>query len=132
MTAPLPLVTPDNQHFWTGGARGELLILRCSSCSAWLHPPTPVCRFCLSTEVVPTAVSGRGRVLSYTTNHQPWMPDMEVPFVVVVVALDEDPGLRVFSRLVGDTTGVDIGSRVSVEFEQVSDVWLPLFRLEAA
>jgi uncharacterized OB-fold protein len=126
----LPLLTPENRPFWTGGERGQLLILRCTSCGAWLHPPVPVCRHCLSLAVEPVAVSGRGRLLTWTVNHQQWLPDLPVPYVLVVVELEEDPVLRVVSRLVdADPDRVQIGMTVEVAFEQHDDVWLPMFRL---
>ena len=28
----LPAVTPENEHFWLGGAEGELRFLRCADC----------------------------------------------------------------------------------------------------
>ena len=34
----LPAVTPENEHFWTGGAEGELRFLRCRACG-YLRPP---------------------------------------------------------------------------------------------
>ncbi len=69
---PVPAVTALDEHFWRGGASGHLLVLRCGSCGTWIHPPQPVCRHCLSTELSPQPVSGRGRVLTFTVNHQPW------------------------------------------------------------
>lgn len=131
MSAALPLLTPDNEAFWTGGEHGELRILRCDGCRGWLHPPTPVCRFCLSLDLTPVAVSGRGRVLTWTVNRQQWMPNLEVPYVLIVVELDEDPSLRLVSRLLDvEPDAVSAGLRVQVRFEQVEDVWLPLFAPE--
>ena len=37
----LPPITDENRAFWTGGAKGELLILRCGECGRWVHPPRP-------------------------------------------------------------------------------------------
>ena len=51
--APLPALDPGNTPFWTGGSTEQLLICRCGSCRRWLHPPVPVCRFCLSADVTP-------------------------------------------------------------------------------
>lgn len=130
-TAPLPALDPGNIPFWTGGGRGELLICRCGSCRRWLHPPVPVCRFCLSTEVTPKPSSGRGRVLTYTINRQAWLPSLPPPYVIAVIGLDDDPDLRVTSRLVDvEPEGVSIGMRVRVRFEEAGDVWLPLFTPE--
>jgi len=125
---PLPDARFETLPFWTGGERGELLIYRCGDCGLWLHPPKPVCRRCLSRSVAPVPVSGRGTVCTYTVNHQPWLPGVPVPYTLAVVELDEDPGLRVTTRITGAAPGeVRIGLPVTVVFEQAEDVWLPLF-----
>jgi hypothetical protein len=129
--APLPALDPGNTPFWTGGARGELLICRCSSCQRWLHPPVPVCRHCLSTDVTPQASCGRGTVLTYTINRQPWLPSLPPPYIIAVIELDDDPALRLTSRLVDvQPEEALVGMRVRVCFEEAGDVWLPLFRAE--
>jgi uncharacterized OB-fold protein len=126
--APLPALDPGNSAFWTGGRFGELMIDRCRACRRWLHPPVPVCRFCLSTDVGPAAASGAGRVLTYTVNRQQWLPSLPPPYVIAVIALDDDPELRVTSRLIDvQPEEVAIGMRVHVRFEPAGDVWLPLF-----
>ena len=125
---PLPEPRFETEPFWTGGERGELLIDRCDACGLWLHPPTPVCRRCLSRSVGPVAVSGLGTVYSYTVNHQPWIPGVAVPYTLAIVELDEDPGLRVSTRLTGaEPADVRIGQRVKVIFVHRDDVWLPYF-----
>jgi uncharacterized protein len=124
----LPRVTPETEHYWRGGAEGELRILRCRDCRAWLHPPAPVCSGCLSRDLAPEAVSGRGRVHSVTANHQSWNPTMPTPYLIALVELDEDPALRILSNLVDcDEATARIGMPVEVRFEQHDDVWIPLF-----
>jgi len=131
-TAPLPALDPGNTPFWTGGERGELLICRCGSCRRWLHPPVPVCRFCLGTDITAEPSSGRGKILTYTVNRQPWLPSLPPPYVIAVIELDDDSELRMTSRLVGiGAEEAAIGMRVVVRFEQADDVWLPLFGPEA-
>jgi len=66
-------------------------------------------------------------VVTFTVNHQAWTPTMTVPFVVCVVELAEQPGLQVVANLGGDPGGVRIGMAVRVRFEQVDDVWFPVF-----
>lgn len=74
-------------------------------------------------------MSGRGTVASFTVNHQAWVPDLPVPYVVAIVELAEQPGLRFVSNIVGVTPDeVHIDMPVRVTFEQVEDVWLPLFK----
>jgi uncharacterized protein len=130
MTAgpPVPAVTALDEHFWRGGATGRLLILRCDACGFWLHPPGPVCRRCFTTALTPTAVSGRGRVRTFTVNHQPWFPALPVPYVLAIVELEEQAGLQFLTRLVGcPIDEARSGLAVRVCFEPHGDVHLPLF-----
>jgi uncharacterized protein len=126
---PLPEVTDDTAAFWQGGADGVLRIHRCTPCRTWFHPPAPVCPACLSTDVGPAPTSGRATVVGFSVNVQPWAPDMEVPYVVAVVAVDDAPGVQLTTRLVEVAPdAVSIGLPVAVSFLQVEDIWLPLFR----
>lgn len=77
-------------------------------------------------------MSGRGTVVSFTVNHQAWAPDLAVPYVVAIVELVEQAGLRFVSNIVGcDPEAVRIDMPVQVKFEQIEDVWLPLFERAA-
>jgi uncharacterized OB-fold protein len=130
MAAPRPLPRLDavNRPFWTGGAAGELQILRCQDCQAFIHPPRPLCRSCLSENVAPQAVAGTGVVDTFTVNYQKWHPAAEVPYVIARVALDGVPGVYLTTNIIGcPVDEVDFGDRVRVKFEQQDDVYLPLF-----
>jgi uncharacterized protein len=131
MERKLPSLTPETSPFWQGGSTGVLNIYHCAQCDQFFHPPAPICPKCLSQEVGPRPVSGRGRVFSFTVNHQPWVPGLQVPYVVAIVELVEQSGLRFLSNVVGvPLEEVHIGMPVRVVFEQVEDVWLPLFERE--
>lgn len=124
----LPELTAENTAFWQGGRDGQLLIYRCGDCSRFFHPPQPICSFCQSWNVSPEPVSGRGSVVSFTINHQAWAPGLEVPFIIAIVELMEQDGLRFLTNIVSSPVNqVAIGMAVAVTFEQVDDVWLPLF-----
>jgi uncharacterized OB-fold protein len=124
----LPEVTPSTEHFWTSGARGALEILRCTSCGFWVHPPSPVCPKCLG-RPEPRAVSGDAVVHTFTVNRHPWNPDLVVPYVIAVVELPEQAGLRLTTNIVDcPPEEVRIDMPVHVTFEKVEDVYLPLFR----
>jgi len=124
----LPAVTPDNEHFWLGGAEGELRFQRCQTCGWWLHPPSPSCPICLGRDLRIEAASGLATVFTYTVNWQAWYPNLDPPYVVAIVELDEQPGLRLTTNLVGiDPDDVAIGQRVRVVFEDWDGVWLPFF-----
>ncbi len=127
-----PLVDDENRFFWTSGADGRLRFLRCQECGYYLHPPLPRCPQCHSRDLAPEAVSGRGEVFSYTVNHQSWDGTTD-PYVIVLVALPEQDGLRLTSNLGGvEGDEVRIGMPVQVCFEQHGDVWFPLWEPAAA
>ena len=124
----LPRVTPQNEHFWRGGADGRLRFLRCAPCARYIHPPAPVCPRCLGKELAPGAVSGRATVVSFTLNHQPWVPSPDHPYAIAIVEIDEQPDVRLMTNIVNcPADEVEIGMPVEVVFEQHDDVWLPLF-----
>ena len=124
----LPRLTPETEPFWTGGAAGELRFWRCQACGYRLHPPSPMCPECHSKDLAVEAVSGRATLHTYTVNHQPWYPGLEPPYVVAIVALPEQDGLRLTTNLVGvEPDEVEIGMALQVTFEQYDDVWLPFF-----
>ena len=125
MPRPIPHINSENRSFWTGGAERELRIMHCADCGGYIHPPKPICRHCLSDQVSPKAVSV---VDTFTVNHQPWAPDMAVPFVIARVALDDAPGVILTTNIVNcPIDAVDIGDKVRVVFEQQGDLFYPLF-----
>ena len=133
MVWPVPQITDDNGPFWTGGRDGMLLIMRCRDCGYYVHPPSPRCPKCLGDRVDPTAVSGRGTVYTYTINRRQWVPGLEVPFVLAVIALDEQEDLRLVSNVVGcPADEVAIGMPVEVEFIERGQAFVPVFRKAAA
>lgn len=124
----LPRLDEDNGFFWRGGADGRLRFLRCPLCRRFIHPPGPVCPYCLERGPEPDAVSGRGTVASFTVNHQQWIPGDDA-YIVAWVVIDEQDDIRLTTNLVGvEPEDVVVGMRVEVEFEQVDEVYLPLFR----
>jgi len=124
----LPRVTPLNEHFWRGGADGELRFLRCQDDGTYVHPPSPVCPECLGKNISPEAVSGRATVLTYTLNHQQWVPAPDHPYCIAIVELEEQPGLRLMTNVVNcPAEDVRIGMAVKVLFEEYGDVFIPVF-----
>lgn len=129
MTRPLPLLTPETEFFWTSGKDGTLRVQECASCAALIHPPQPVCRYCRSDRLRVRAVSGFATLIGFTVNHRFELPGLSAPYVVAQVAIEEDPRARLTTNLVAcEPDGLTLGMRLEVVFEQVDDVWLPLFR----
>ncbi|MEV0767481.1 thiolase C-terminal domain-containing protein [Nocardia salmonicida] len=126
---PLPLVTAENEFFWTAGADGRLRIQECGSCAALIHPPQPVCRYCHGHTLGVRDVSGFATLIGFTVNQRFSVPGLTAPYVVAQVAVEEDPRVRLTTNVVGcDPADLVLGMRMEVVFEQDADVWLPLFR----
>ena len=126
---PVPQINDDNRDFWTAGRDRELLIVRCNDCGYYIHPPSPRCPRCLSENVEPSPVSGRGRVYTYTVNRRAWSPGLEVPYVIAIVQLDEQPDLRLMTNIVGCSADeVAIDMPVRVEFREQGEAFVPVFR----
>jgi len=130
MPLPIPEITPENTAFWTGGAAGELRIMACGDCDLRIHPPQLVCPRCGGRDVAPVVASGQGTIASFTINRQPWMPDLEVPYALAIVDLDDQPGVRMTGRVAAaDPEALAIGQKVAVAFEARGDVHVPFFTL---
>jgi uncharacterized protein len=113
-----PAVTEETAAFWDAAAEGRLLVERCVACGADSFPPRGMCRVCRCRDVSWVEVAGPGAVYSYTVNHQRWLPDLEVPYAVVLVEFADHPGVRVVGRLRGCAPGdIVIGMAVDVGFE---------------
>jgi uncharacterized OB-fold protein len=100
---PLPDVDWDpTRELWAGAARGRLLITRCDACARYVWYPQPPCRACGGTRLTWTEVSGRGTLFSWSVLHHAWIPQFSehLPFVTGLVALQEDPAVRVVSYIV--------------------------------
>jgi acetyl-CoA acetyltransferase/uncharacterized OB-fold protein len=127
---PLPLITDENEFFWTSGADGTLRFQECQACHALIHPPAPVCRYCRSREIGVRDVSGKAALAGFTVNHRFSVPGMPAPYVIAQVAIAEDPRVRLTTNIVdSDPDQLELGQQVEVVFEQIEDVWLPLFRV---
>jgi uncharacterized OB-fold protein len=125
-----PPITDLSRPFWTGGAEGSLLIARCGSCQRWVHPATATCGEC-GGALTPQPVSGRGSVFTFTVNRHPFNPAVPLPYVIAIVELVEQAGLRFTTDLIDcDVDEVFIGVPVVVTFEQAGEAWVPLFRPE--
>ena len=118
-----------NEHFWRGGKDGRLRILRCGDCGWYIHPFAARCTRCSSANVSPEPVSGKGTVIGFTINHQPWVPNVEVPYVVALVELAEQANVRLMTNLPEcEPDEVAVGMAVEVYFEQQDEIFVPLFR----
>lgn len=127
---PVPEVELRSEFYWKSGADGVLRIQSCSGCGSLVHPPSAACHRCRCAELGVREVSGRGAIVAVTVNHQAWRPDVQVPYALALLALDEDPRVRLTARVVGtDPERVRIGQRAAVSFEAREDVYVPVLTL---
>src|SRR5262245_8830634 len=110
---PLPELPPWTAWFWKSGADGKLRIQRCTDCDTLVHPPVPICPTCRGRSSEPSVVSGRATVVGFTINEHQWHPAFPPPYVVAVVALEEDADVRLTTNIVGcEPDEVHIGQQV--------------------
>jgi uncharacterized OB-fold protein len=121
-----PVVDPDDEFFWEGVGRGQLLLRCCDRCGRLQHPPSPMCPACHSLTWTTRESSGRGTIYSWIVSHHPTQSDA-LPRIVVLVDLEE--GVRLVSNLQGVAPDdVHNGMDVEVFFHDFDGVVLPQFR----
>lgn len=126
---PVPTPNRDSVAYWDGLAQRELRILRCTVCGHWVHYPLACCPKCHSFSLEARAVSGKGYLYSYTIAHREFVTGLKPPYVVALVELDEQPGLRLLSNLINVAEPeIRLGLRLQATFEQIpSGQWLVYF-----
>ena len=133
MTSPkaiLPRPTVDSEAFWAACNRRELLLRRCRVCEAVHYYPRQACPQCGSDALDWLRSAGTGTIYSFTRVHVSFYGaewESELPYVVILVDLDEGP--RMLSRLLGPGERVRVGARVRVSWVEVDGQTLPFFTL---
>jgi uncharacterized OB-fold protein len=116
---PSPVKSLFDKPFWEFAAAGELRLQRCADCATFRYPPAPCCPACVGERAEWVALSGRGRIASWTVFHRQYLPEMPAPYPVVSVETEEGPLL--IGNLVGaGIQDVRIGAAVELVFEPVT------------
>tara|TARA_A100001391_G_scaffold44878_1_gene26393 strand:+ start:4344 stop:4769 length:426 start_codon:yes stop_codon:yes gene_type:complete len=98
-----PRMTAFTSRFWNSLSAGQFETSHCRSCDRLSFLPKPICPHCWSSDIGWSPLSGRGRLYSSTVIHAaPAVFQPEAPYSVGIVDLDE--GLRIATRIVGETT----------------------------
>lgn len=72
--------------------KNKLLGLKCNECGAITVPPKMVCRKCASPDMNIVELSGNGKIETFTTVYVAAEGrEGEVPYIIVLVELDEGP-----------------------------------------
>ncbi len=131
MNERVPEPDESTRFYWEGALAGRLMIQRCAACSRYQHPPAPACTRCLADDMVPTEVSGRGTLYTFIIAHQAFDAAFldELPYVVALVELEEQPGLRLLTNILeAPHEDLKIGMPLEVTFERRGEWSLPKFR----
>jgi uncharacterized OB-fold protein len=127
---PLPHPTELSAPHWEGAKHRRLMVQRCAACGAYNFIPRHTCTECFTDRLDWVESSGRGVVYSYTVIHRAPHPSFETPYCAAIIQLDE--GWYMLSNIVGSAMAeIAVGRRAKVDFLDLGDVTLPVFRLEA-
>ena len=125
---PLPDVDdPLTAPFFAGAARGELLIPRCERCGAYVWYPQERCPHD-DGPLAWTPMSGRGTLFTWAIVRRAFLPAFEdrVPFVTALVALDEDPSVRLCTYIVDTSPDLLVADApVAVSFRPLEFTTVP-------
>ena len=125
---PLPDVDdPLTAPYFAGAARGELMITRCEACNAYVWYPQEHCPNCEG-ELTWVPVSGAATLFSWAVVRRAFLPAFaeQVPFVTALVALVEDPAVRLPTSLVdADPESLRADEPVQVTFRPLSFPTVP-------
>jgi uncharacterized OB-fold protein len=91
-----------SKSYYEALKQDKLLGLRCRACNAVTVPPAMVCRGCAGQNLEIVGLRGSGHIRSFTTVYvAPEGRESEVPYIIVLVELDEGPWLM------GNLEGID-------------------------
>ncbi len=106
---------PPESALFARGADEMLQLLggRCAECGTINTPPTihPVCIACGAAKLEPVPLARRGVVHTFVVNQT-----MPAPFVapLPIAVIDLEDGARIMLQVVGDGTGLAIGTQVEL------------------
>jgi uncharacterized OB-fold protein len=87
------------RHFFEKAREGQLTAIRCGHCSTLAVPPREFCPSCAQRAWAPVALSGEGRIASYTVIRvAPRGHAADVPYAIAAVELKE--GVSMLGRVV--------------------------------
>lgn len=104
------------EQFYNHVNRGKLLGGRCRKCGKLNLPPRPICDACFSKEIEWTAVSTKGRLLTYTVIYiAPTQFQSMVPYAVGIVELQG--GLKIPGMIRGVALEeIKVGMDLKIDF----------------
>ena len=121
----LEIADPVTWPFWEAASRRVLLVQRCSACGSAQFYPRGFCLKCQSLDLGWIEASGKAVVHSVVTVRIPVTPELEPPYQVALVDLEE--GVRLLTNISGEDAA--IGDSVVVDWRERAEAPpLPVFR----
>lgn len=105
-----------SRPFWEAASRGVLAVQECQGCGHRQHYPRPLCLRCGVLELAWRDCSGLGTVHSLTTVRRQIRPELEPPYDVALIDLDEGP--RLLAGLTEEPGATAMGDRVEVVWRE--------------
>ena len=120
-----PILPVEDDHdsgpFFAAAKQQRLAVRTCRSCGTHLHLPRAYCGQCGSWDTAWTDVAGdRGRLYAWTVVERPTHPAYPVPYTVVLVDVDDAPGVRLVGRLDG-RPALQAGQPMRLRFDDVGE-----------
>lgn len=119
LTFPYPIAEYGAEPYWQACNEERLSMQRCTECNSLRWHPSPRCGDCGSADYRWDTLTGRGKINTWTVVTHPVHPAAveKVPYVVIVVELDDQPGLLMVSNLVNcDPNNIRFEQPVHVHF----------------
>lgn len=116
----LPVTTDtDTGGYWQAATEERLALCACRACGMTLHLPKGYCHHCGSWDVVWRSAGTTGTLYSWTVVRHSIHSAFPAPCTVILVALDDDPTVRLVGNLQGEPP-VYAGMPMQVWFEHVA------------
>lgn len=94
------------------------MVCMCRDCGATLHPPRKRCHICGSWRQRWQNVEGRGTLYSFTVVERTLNPAYPAPYTLLLVDIDEAPGMRLIGSLPG-RADLEVGQSLELWFEVI-------------
>ena len=132
---PTRAMDPYAEQFWGFTLSRELRLQQCSACGKFRWPPGPTCDRCLSDDFTWSPLSGKAKVLSWTTFRRGYFPEYPPPHTVIALELAEGP-LFISSPVDVESSDLREGMTLELRWIDATDKFgtynLPVFGPSAA
>lgn len=131
---PTPALAPFLEEHFARAEKGEFTIQKCDDDGAVWYPPSQFCPKCLGTSYTWSPVSGKAKLWSWVSIHQPYIKAFtdEIPYLVAYVQLEEGPMLM--STIIdADPSELAINADLTLSLELFGENetarWMPVFQV---